>query len=90
MFSNDILVDDVEKANLLNSYFCSISSVDDGNRDVPELPVRTLSTVEIDEISLQEIIDILDSLKLGKASGNDGISHHMLLYLNFIYNVNPP
>ena len=36
---------DVEKANLLNSYFCSISSIDDSNVNLPDFNKRTQSTL---------------------------------------------
>ena len=78
--SDELVTDDLSKANLLNRHFCSISSVNDRNINVPDLPSKTQQSLDIDEITVAEIKDILDSLKLGKASGNDGISHHMLKF----------
>jgi hypothetical protein len=38
---NDILyVDDIDKCNLLNSFFCSISNLDDNNCNPPNLRVE--------------------------------------------------
>jgi hypothetical protein len=44
----------------------------------PDVPPRTgalLSTIHITE---QDVKDILQALKIGKACGDDGITHHML------------
>ena len=73
-----IVYSDLEKANLLNDYFCSISSVVDNNANPPNIPLRTQESLSNIEISVQDIKDILKTLKLGKASGDDKISHQML------------
>ena len=39
---------------------------------------RTTQTLDVDELTEEELRDVLGSLKLGKASGNDLISHQML------------
>jgi hypothetical protein len=45
---NDILyVDDIDKCNLLNSFFCSISNLDDNNCNPPNLELRTNSKYQI-------------------------------------------
>jgi hypothetical protein len=76
---NDILyVDDIDKRNLLNSFFCSISNLDDNNCIPHNLELRTNSKLAIIEFTIKDISDILKSLNVKKASGHDLISHHML------------
>ena len=57
---NDIVyVDDIDKCNLLNSFFCSISNLDDNNCNPPNLELRTNSKLAIIEFTIKEISDIL-------------------------------
>ena len=58
---NDILyVDGIDKYDLLNSFFCSISNLDDNNNDnPPNLELRTNSKLAIIEFTIKEISDIL-------------------------------
>ena len=76
--TNILAYNDKEKADLLNRYFCSISSVNDNNREPPDVPLRTNATLSTINITEQDVKDILQILKIGKASGDDGISHQML------------
>ena len=69
---------DLEKANLLNNYFCSISTIDVSNINLPEFNIRTESSLLSVNIETSEVIDVLSNLKLNKAVGPDGISHRML------------
>ncbi|CAC5368803.1 unnamed protein product [Mytilus coruscus] len=78
--TNEISVGEKEKADLLNSYFCNISTPSDDGVTPPDLPLRTQHSLDIDEITEDEIKDILKSLEIGKASGEDCISHQMLKY----------
>ena len=65
---NDILyVADIDKCNLLNSFFCSISNLDDTNRNPPNLELRTNSKLAIIEFTIKEISDILKSLNIKKS-----------------------
>lgn len=65
---NDILyVDDIDKCNLLNSFFCSISNLDDNNCNPPNLELRTNSKLAIIEFTIKEISDILKSLNIKKS-----------------------
>jgi hypothetical protein len=52
-----------EKANLLNEYFCSISSVDDTDLNTPSVTPRTNSFLSDFIITEQDIKDTLKSLK---------------------------
>jgi signal recognition particle subunit SEC65 len=52
------------KCNLLNSFFCSISNLDDNNCNPPKLELRTNSKLAIIEFTIKEISDILKSLNI--------------------------
>ena len=69
---------DSEKCNLLNDYFCSISTINDSNIDLPEYNKRTNSSLSNIIIHPTEVIDVLSNIKLKKTSGLDGINHRML------------
>ncbi len=69
---------DEEKANTLNNYFVSISTVDASNIALPNFILKTNATIDNINISEQEINDILSNLVINKANGPDEISHHML------------
>ena len=69
---------DKEKANLLNEYFVSISTMDDNEIDLPEMEYRTEEILHDIKIDTEAVLDILKILKIGKASGADKISHQML------------
>ena len=69
---------DTKKSNLLNDYFCSISTIDDSNINLPEFNKRTNSSLTNIIIDSSEVIDVLSNLKVNKASDPDGISHRML------------
>lgn len=69
---------DVEKANCLNSYFNSISSLDDSNAVLPPFYEKTDKILEDVVISENKIKDVLDICNVNKASGPDLISYKML------------
>ena len=76
--SNELIYDDKIKANLLNEYFCSISFVDDTNYVSPDIPPRTDALLSIMHITEQDVKDSMQTLKIGQACGEEGITHHML------------
>ncbi|KAK3101919.1 hypothetical protein FSP39_007343 [Pinctada imbricata] len=78
--NSEIEVDDNIKADLLNKYFTSVSTIDDRDIDVPDVDLKTDRQITNIHITIDDIKDIIKILKLGKANGNDGISHHMLKY----------
>ena len=66
-----------EKANLLGSHFSANSSLDDSNApDPPTLPLSNPMPSPI--ISTRKVRRVLRSLKIGKASGPDGIPPRFL------------
>ena len=69
---------DEAKADCLNDYFVSISTVNDENTVLPpfeKLTNNSLSTVNCTENEIENLINVLN---INKASGDDGISHRML------------
>ncbi len=69
---------DFEKANCLNNYFVSISTVNDTNATLPPFDLKTDQVLDMIVISESEVSDILKILLTNKACGNDLISHRML------------
>ena len=71
-------VTDGEKADCLNSYFASVSSLDDSHSVLPpftELTDKVLDSIDITE---DEINDIIVNLDPNKASGPDLTSNKMI------------
>ncbi len=69
---------DLEKVNLLNSYFCTQSSIDDSNHHLPPtIPVsnHNLSTIVISPSDVRDAISFIDP---SKACGPDTISPRLL------------
>jgi hypothetical protein len=73
-----VIYDDKIKENLLNKYCCSISFVDDTNHVPPDIPSRTDALLSNIYITERDVKDILQTLKIGKACGDDGITRQML------------
>jgi hypothetical protein len=73
-----LVVNDKYKANLLNTFCCSISEINDSHLPRPVFDKRTGRELDVFNITIDEIKDVLLNLKLGKAVGNDKISHNML------------
>ena len=69
---------DQDKATTLNDYFCSISTIDDLNIELPVFENRIEISLSHIVITQSEVTDILNALKVNKAMGPDGISHRML------------
>ena len=68
----------LKRLRKLNSYFASISTVNDTNTDLPFF--RNRSDVEFSQVEIldSEVTDVLKILKTNKATGPDGISNKML------------
>jgi hypothetical protein len=76
--TNKFAYSDMDKIETLNTYFSSISYLDDSNETLPtlySLCSNSLCNITINE---QEIIDIISILPVNKAVGPDLISHKML------------
>ena len=76
--NNNSITDDVEKAEIFNTFFLKHSNIDDSGTPEPDGTPKIenrLTTVQIYE---QDILDLLKNLDIGKATGPDRISHLML------------
>lgn len=73
---------DKEKADCLNDYFTSISTVCDDNVVLPVFQKITDNSLSNFDISENEVKDIINSLNINKASGPDLINHKMLKYVS--------
>jgi len=71
------VVNDKYKANLLNTFCCSISESNDSHLPRPVFDKRTGRELDVCNITIDEIKDVLLNLKLEKAVGNDTFSHNM-------------
>jgi hypothetical protein len=69
----------IEKAEILNKYFCSISNLNDENKVLPDFDCRCLDVLSDIEVCEQDVIDIISTLNVEKAVGHDIISNRMLL-----------
>ena len=74
--NNNYVFSDEEKANILNDYFCSISTIDDSGTSLPIFNERTNSSLSNLIINITDVTDVLSSLKVNKAVGPHGISHY--------------
>ena len=76
--NNDILYDDLDKANSFNTFFSSQSTINDSNIDPPVM-TRSHNHILTDiVISRQDVLDSIHSLNTKKASGPDLISPRMI------------
>ena len=62
----------------MNSYFASVSSLDDSQAELPPFTELTDATLDNIEITEEEINDVIENLDPNKASGSDLISNKML------------
>ena len=73
------ITDDSTKANILNSYFAAQTRLDISNQQIPHIvpsfPIRILSEAQVTE---QEVLKILNTLKINKSSGPDQIPNKLL------------
>ena len=76
--TGELVYEDKAKADLLNQYFCSITSINDSNREPPNVVPRTHAILSNIDVNIQDVKDILQTLQIGKVCGDDGISHQML------------
>ena len=74
-----MVVDELEKACVLSSYFTKQSTIDDSANSLPD-DINEINNNSLDSITITPAagLDILRTLRLGKASGSDGINNHIL------------
>ena len=78
LHENTYVADSDEKANLLNSYFVEQTVLDEHLANLPEPDNTNDPTLNNIVFSPTEVKDILYSLKLGKATGQDNINNRIL------------
>ena len=76
IFDDNMITDDTEKAEAFNNYFSSISNIHDGDDDLVEF--ETVPLITDIYITVQDVTDIIKSLKTNKACGHDLINHRLL------------
>ena len=75
---NDYCYTDVEKAECLNEYFTSVSSLDDINCYLPAFELKCQSQLLNISCTASGIQSLIEILNPNKACGPDGISNKML------------
>ena len=78
LHENTYVADSDEKANLLNSYFVEQTVLDEHLANLPEPDDINAPTLNNIVFSPTDVKDILYSLKLGKATGQDNINNRIL------------
>jgi hypothetical protein len=63
--TGEFVVNDEDKANLLNTFFCSIFEIIDSDLPTPVFDKRTGRKLDVFNITIDEIKDVLLNLKLG-------------------------
>ena len=76
--SDTLLIEEDDKANLLNSYFANQSRIDDSLSFIHD-ENEEIANNSFDSIMQSEVLDVLKTLKRGKASGPDGINNRILI-----------
>ena len=74
----DYYFTDEEKANCLNDFFISISTVNDSDASLPAFIPKINEKITNVTITESEIIDTIETLNPNKAVGEDLISHKVL------------
>jgi hypothetical protein len=74
----EIVYENDEKCELLNTYFSFISSLEDANVPLPDIELKIDNFLRDIVITTEEIVDIIKIINPNKASGPDIISHKML------------
>ena len=69
---------DKDKANALNDFFSSISTVDDSNVNLPLFTSKSNNQLVYVAVSEQDVKDVLSNLVINKANGPDEVSHRLL------------
>lgn len=70
---------DLDKANVLNDYFVSISRLDESKSSLPVFTSKTETLLTDINVQESEIIDIIKNLVTNKACGEDQIGHILLI-----------
>ena len=78
--TDTLVVDEIDKANVLNSFFASQSLLDESANELPnDYPRHVGPSINEIVITRAEVLSVLQKLSLGKASGPDGINNRILV-----------
>jgi hypothetical protein len=69
---NDVVIDDGQRANLLNSYFSSVCTIDDGNMPPVSRVVQESVSLDTVDFSPAKVLAAIKKLKPNKSGGPDG------------------
>lgn len=75
---NKIAETDIEKAEILNKYFASQSTIDDRDTDLPDLDLPNYPPLETINISQDDVKDVISLIKPHKAPGPNLISPKLI------------
>jgi hypothetical protein len=81
-FTNTPSSSDYEKSEILNDYFIEQTTLNDIGKNIPILEPEIPSKLEQIRFTPSEVEDVLKVLKLGKATGPDGINNEILRELS--------
>ena len=76
--NNEVYTDDKDKANLLNDYLKNQSCLNDNGKEPPQVDKLIPNDLSSIVTSAEEVKSILETLKIGKASGPDCINNYVL------------
>lgn len=74
-----LVFDNADKCNVLNNYFCSVTDLENRDKNLPEFDDRGMEIISEIVIFEQDVIDVLSILNPNKAIGPDLISNKMLI-----------
>ena len=77
----NLVYENEEKCNILNKYFCSVTHLENENKNLPDFDERGSETLGNIIVFEQDVVDIISTLNLNKAVGPDLISNKMLIAL---------
>ena len=69
---NDVVIDDGQRADLLNSYFSSVCTIDDGNMPPVSRVVQESVSLNTVDFSPAKVLAAIKKLKPNKSGGPDG------------------
>ena len=69
----DIVTDDKAKAELLNEYFASVGTVDNGVQPVCTDSINCIKSLDTVELSTLDVAIVMSKLKSSLSSGPDGL-----------------
>jgi hypothetical protein len=65
--SVELVYEDKAKANLLSQYVCSITSINDSNRESPNVVPRIHAILSNIDVNIQDVKDIFQTLQMAQS-----------------------